>query len=124
MTKTINTHLPNNIHICSSAELASQKVAQQIAHEILAKQKLGQHIVLGFATGNTPKLVYHELVRMHQNEGLSFKNVISFNLDEYYPMNPEHPLSYDNFMQLIYLIRWIFFREIFTFRTEVGKNKN
>ncbi|MDD3772098.1 MAG: glucosamine-6-phosphate deaminase [Weeksellaceae bacterium] len=99
MTKTINTHLPNNIHICSSAELASQKVAQQIAHEILAKQKLGQHIVLGLATGNTPKLVYHELVRMHQNEELSFKNVISFNLDEYYPMNPEHPLSYHNFMQ-------------------------
>jgi 6-phosphogluconolactonase/glucosamine-6-phosphate isomerase/deaminase len=38
------------------------------------------------ATGSSPIEVYEELVRMHKEEGLSFSNVITFNLDEYYPM--------------------------------------
>jgi 6-phosphogluconolactonase/glucosamine-6-phosphate isomerase/deaminase len=42
--------------------------------------------VLGLATGSSPIMVYEELVRMHKEEGLSFSNVITFNLDEYYPM--------------------------------------
>jgi hypothetical protein len=44
--------------------------------------------VLGLATGSTPKTLYKELVRLHQEEGLSFANVVTFNLDEYYPMYP------------------------------------
>lgn len=99
MTNESRAHPATNICIFNAPEKASQKVAQEIAKVILSKQKAGQLAVLGLATGNTPKKVYHELVRMHQNEGLSFKNVVSFNLDEYYGMAPDHPLSYHRFMQ-------------------------
>jgi len=50
------------------------------------------------ATGATPVAVYAELVRLHQEEGLSFKNVVTFNLDEYYPMQPNALQSYVTFM--------------------------
>jgi glucosamine-6-phosphate deaminase len=53
---------------------------------------------LGLATGSSPIKVYQELVRMHKEEGLSFKNVITFNLDEYYPMQPNDINSYVYFM--------------------------
>ncbi|MEM7674701.1 MAG: hypothetical protein AAF449_01720, partial [Myxococcota bacterium] len=65
---------------------------------IRQKQQEGEKIVLGLATGSTPIRVYNELVRMHREEGLSFRNVITFNLDEYYPMNPDSPQSYVYFM--------------------------
>lgn len=55
--------------------------------------------VLGLATGSTPKRLYAELVRLHREEGLSFKNVIAFNLDEYYPMEPDAIQSYVRFMK-------------------------
>ncbi len=58
----------------------------------------GKQCVLGLATGSTPVSVYAELVRRHQQEGLSFKNVITFNLDEYYSMKKEAPQSYWRFM--------------------------
>jgi glucosamine-6-phosphate deaminase len=54
--------------------------------------------VLGLATGVTPIRVYAELVRLHKEEGLSFKDVITFNLDEYYPMKPDAAQSYVTFM--------------------------
>lgn len=95
---TTDILLTNNIHIYATAEAASIKVARVIADEIIKKRSLGQQLVLGLATGNTPKMVYQQLVRMHRDEGLSFKNVISFNLDEYYPLKETHPLSYHSFM--------------------------
>lgn len=55
--------------------------------------------VLGLATGNSPKKLYEELIRLHRIEGLSFKNVITFNLDEYYPMSANSYLGYKFFMQ-------------------------
>jgi glucosamine-6-phosphate deaminase len=55
--------------------------------------------VIGLATGSTPKTLYGELVRMHQQEGLSFKNVITFNLDQYYPMEADALYSYHYFMR-------------------------
>jgi len=73
-------------------------VAQQIAELIRSKQKKGEKCILGMATGSTPKTLYAELVRMHKEEGLSFKNVITFNLDEYYPIDKEAMQSYHNFM--------------------------
>lgn len=97
-TTEIDLLLTNNIYIYPTAEAASLKVARTIAEEIINKQKLGLPIVLGLATGNTPKLVYKQLVRMHREEGLSFQNVVTFNLDEYYPLKETHPLSYHNFM--------------------------
>lgn len=80
------------------SEEASKKVAEEIATLILEKQKADLHAVLGLATGSSPKGVYDELIRMHKEEGLSFKNVITFNLDEYYPMQPDSLQSYVRFM--------------------------
>ncbi len=74
-------------------------IAGEIAHLIREKQLLGQHCVLGLATGSTPVGVYAELVRLHREEGLSFKHVITFNLDEYYPIERSSPGSYRQFMQ-------------------------
>lgn len=85
--------------LCSDANEASIYAARQIAELIRLQQKLGKPAVLGLATGNTPKMVYQELIRLHQNEGLSFHNVISFNLDEYYPIVPEDKQSYTYFMR-------------------------
>lgn len=78
--------------------IAAKKVARRIANLIIRKQQNGEKAVLGLATGVTPIGVYEELVRMHRDEGLSFENVITFNLDEYYPMNTSSPQSYVTFM--------------------------
>lgn len=73
-------------------------VAQRIANIIKEKQNSKEKAVLGLATGATPIKVYEELVRMHKEEGLSFSNVVTFNLDEYYPMAAEDAQSYVSFM--------------------------
>jgi glucosamine-6-phosphate deaminase len=77
---------------------ASVAVAQRIAKLIRDKAANNQKAVLGLATGVTPVNVYKELVRMHREEGLSFKNVVTFNLDEYYPMQATAAQSYVTFM--------------------------
>lgn len=74
-------------------------VANQIAALITEKQKSNKTCVLGLATGNTPKSLYAELIRLHKQEGLSFKNVITFNLDEYYPIDKDAFQSYNRFMK-------------------------
>ncbi|MBO0590163.1 glucosamine-6-phosphate deaminase [Cellulophaga sp. E16_2] len=78
---------------------ASKNIAKEIADLIKVKQAQKQPCILGLATGSSPKGLYAELVRLHQEEGLSFKNVISFNLDEYYPMEPDSVHSYVRFMK-------------------------
>ncbi|QOJ01444.1 MAG: glucosamine-6-phosphate deaminase [Phycisphaeraceae bacterium] len=82
----------------SSGE-ASRAVAGEIAALIRARASAGKRAVLGLATGSTPQAVYDELVRLHREEGLSFKNVVTFNLDEYFPMPPEGLQSYRRFMR-------------------------
>lgn len=77
----------------------SKAVAKEIANLIREKQAQKQTCVLGLATGSTPKTLYAELVRMHKEEGLSFNNVISFNLDEYYPIDNDALQSYSRFMR-------------------------
>lgn len=77
---------------------ASKIVAQEIAELIRSKQAENIPCVLGLATGSSPIKVYEELVRMHKEEGLSFSTVITFNLDEYYPMTKENNQSYHYFM--------------------------
>ena len=86
------------VSVFKDEHIASKKVARRIADIIIAKQKTGEKAVLGLATGATPVEVYTELARMHKEEGLSFQNVITFNLDEYYPMHPEAKQSYVRFM--------------------------
>lgn len=78
---------------------ASIHIARSIALAIRQKQQDGENIVLGLATGSSPIKVYEELVRMYKEEGLSFYNVITFNLDEYYPMAPDAHQSYVHFMK-------------------------
>jgi len=78
---------------------ASKAVAKEIADLIKVKQAQKQPCILGLATGSSPKGLYAELVRLHKEEGLSFKNVVSFNLDEYYPMEPDSVNSYVRFMK-------------------------
>lgn len=85
--------------IFGDSSAASKAVANEIADLIKAKQITKESCILGLATGSTPKGLYAELVRMHREEGLSFKNVITFNLDEYYPMEPDSINSYVRFMK-------------------------
>ncbi|EAR13544.1 glucosamine-6-phosphate deaminase [Polaribacter irgensii 23-P] len=84
--------------IFKNAADASIIIAQEIAYLIMSKQKKNKNCVLGLATGSSPIKVYEELVRMHREDGLSFSNVITFNLDEYYPMSKENNQSYYYFM--------------------------
>jgi glucosamine-6-phosphate deaminase len=84
--------------IFEDAMVASNFVAKEIADLIKTKQAKGENCVLGLATGSTPVKVYKELVRLHDEEGLSFKNVITFNLDEYFPMEAHELQSYVRFM--------------------------
>ncbi|MBA3259149.1 MAG: glucosamine-6-phosphate deaminase, partial [Gemmatimonadales bacterium] len=74
-------------------------VARRIGELIVARAREGRRAVLGLATGSTPIGVYRELIRLHRDEGLSFANVVTFNLDEYYPMNPGSLHSYHRFMR-------------------------
>ena len=87
------------VKIFTSPKEGSVFVARQIADFIREKQKEKKKCVLGLATGSTPKSLYAELVRLHKEEKLSFKNVITFNLDEYYPINNDALQSYNRFMK-------------------------
>ncbi|HET9985107.1 MAG TPA: glucosamine-6-phosphate deaminase [Longimicrobiales bacterium] len=73
-------------------------VADRIAALIRRKNAAGEPAVLGLATGSTPIGVYRELIRLHREQGLDFSNVVTFNLDEYYPMDPGSIHSYNRFM--------------------------
>jgi glucosamine-6-phosphate deaminase len=84
--------------IYETPEEASRVVAEEIASLIRKKQEKEQWAILGLITRRTPQLVYKELVRMHQEEGLSFRNVITFNLDEFYPIEADAPQSYHTYM--------------------------
>ena len=86
------------VKIFTTPQEGSAFVAQEIASLIREKQRRKEDCVLGLATGSTPISLYAELVRMHKEEGLSFKNVITFNLDEYYPLQRQALQSYWSFM--------------------------
>ncbi len=73
-------------------------VAGRVAQLIRERAEANESVVLGLATGSTPIGVYRELIRMHEQENLSFRNVTTFNLDEYYPMDRESVHSYHRFM--------------------------
>lgn len=86
------------VTVYADKQAASKNVARRIADLIIRKNAAGEKAVLGLATGVTPVAVYAELVRLHKEEGLSFQNVITFNLDEYYPMERSAVQSYHTFM--------------------------
>ena len=87
------------VTVYGSSAQASKAVAREIADLIQSKSARGERTVLGLATGSTPTSVYDELIRLHEQEGLSFKLVTTFNLDEYYPMKPDELQSYNRFMR-------------------------
>lgn len=78
----------------------SQFAAREVADLIKDRQSQGKPCVLGLATGSTPKTLYIELIRLHKEEGVSFKNVVVFNLDEYYPIDKNALQSYHRFMKV------------------------
>ncbi len=77
----------------------SYYVAQIIAEAIKTREAEGKKCVIGLATGSSPKTLYTELVKLHRSAGLSFKNVVTFNLDQYYPMEKDALQSYHYFMR-------------------------
>ncbi len=87
------------VKIFNTPNDGSKYVAGEIAKLIKEKEAAGQKCVIGLATGSSPKTLYAHLVKMHQEEGLSFKNVITFNLDQYYPMEKDALQSYHYFMR-------------------------
>jgi glucosamine-6-phosphate deaminase len=89
-------HVP--VRIYETAEAASAVVAREIADLIAERHAAGRATVLGLATGHTPLHVYRELARMHAEDGLDFSRVITFNLDEYWPIDPSARQSYHAWM--------------------------
>ena len=87
----------HSVILDSSAE-GSIVIANYIANLVLEKQRKNEKCVLGLATGSSPLSIYKELIRMHKEDGLSFHNVITFNLDEYYPISKDSNQSYYYFM--------------------------
>jgi glucosamine-6-phosphate deaminase len=78
---------------------ATRHVALMIESLIRQNNSAGRPTVLGLPTGSTPVGLYRELIRLHRDAGLDFSRVLTFNLDEYYPMQPDDPQSYRRWMQ-------------------------
>ena len=78
---------------------AARHVALMIESLIRQNNSAGRPTVLGLPTGSTPVGLYRELIRLHKEAGLDFSRVVTFNLDEYFPMPPDDPHSYRRWMQ-------------------------
>ena len=87
-----------SVNIFADSQEASRAVARRIAEIVRTKAAADENAVLGLATGHTPVKVYRELIRLHQQEGLDFSRVITFNLDEYWPIDPAVRQSYHHWM--------------------------
>src|SRR5436305_5498007 len=91
-----NTKIPTLVFPTSSQ--ASRHVALMIESLIRQNNSANRPTVLGLATGSTPVGLYRELIRLHEEAGLDFSRVVTFNLDEYFPMPPDDPHSYHLWM--------------------------
>src|SRR5688572_5188334 len=92
-----NTKIPTLVFPTSAQ--ASRHVALMIESLIRQNNSAGRPTVLGLATGSTPVGLYRALIRLHKEAGLDFSRVITFNLDEYLPMDPEDAQSYNRWMR-------------------------
>jgi len=96
---------PSEVHektptvLFPSSTAAAQALAQEVKTLMEENTRTGRPTVLGLATGSTPVPFYRELIRLHREEKLSFQNVVTFNLDEYYGLPADHPESYARFMR-------------------------
>ncbi len=86
------------VRVMPDHDSIAREVAGRIASLIRRRASEGRPAVLGLATGSTPVGVYRELIRLHREEGLDFSGVITFNLDEYFPMSPDSIHSYHRYM--------------------------
>jgi glucosamine-6-phosphate deaminase len=86
--------------VYKTSDQAVAVVAASIADLIRRRQEESRNAVLGLATGSTPVKLYRELIRLYRKGRLSFRNVVMFNLDEYYGLAPHHPESYRHFMEV------------------------
>ena len=84
--------------LATAYEDIAREIASRISAILRERRAAGRRAVLGLATGSTPIGVYRELIRMHREEGLDWSHVITFNLDEYYPMTRDSRHSYHRFM--------------------------
>ena len=76
----------------------SEEIGKEAVAIVRARLLEKADLVLGLATGSTPLPLYREMIRLHKEEGISFAQVRTFNLDEYLGLTPEHPQSYHHFM--------------------------
>ncbi len=88
-----------SVRILEDHQAIARRVAGRIAEIVRTRAAAGERAVLGLATGSTPVGIYRELIRMHRDEGLDFSDVVTFNLDEYWPMEPGSLHSYHRFMR-------------------------
>jgi glucosamine-6-phosphate deaminase len=87
------------IFVAETYDEIARRIAERIAAIVRDRRRAGARAVLGLATGSTPIGIYRELIRLHREEGLDFSNVVTFNLDEYYPMAADNLHSYHRFMR-------------------------
>src|SRR5213078_134725 len=91
-----NTKIPTLVFPTSNQ--ASRHVALMIESLIRQTNSANRPTVHGLATGSTPVGLYRELIRLHKEAGLDFSRVVTFNLDEYHPMQPDDAHSYKRWM--------------------------
>ena len=87
------------VHVFDDDEEIARIIAARIVSIVREREAQGRPAVLGLATGSTPVGIYRELIRAHRDEGTSFEHVITFNLDEYFPMHPDSIHSYHRYMR-------------------------
>src|SRR6516165_7708218 len=92
-----NTRIPTLVFETSAA--AARHAALIVERAVRENNAVGHATILGLATGSTPVGLYRELIRLHREGGLDFSKVVTFNLDEYYPMEKDDPHSYYLWMQ-------------------------
>ncbi len=80
--------------VCDNYEQMSKEGAKIFAAQMILKP----NSILGLATGSTPVGLYENLIKMNKDGEIDFKDITTFNLDEYYPLSPENPQSYRYFM--------------------------
>ncbi|GIW97757.1 MAG: glucosamine-6-phosphate deaminase [Pirellulaceae bacterium] len=90
------THLP--AFVFPTSRDVARHAAQIVARLIRERSDLGQTTVLGLPTGSTPVGTYRELIRLHQDEGLDFSNVIVFCLDEFYGLSKDDPQCHSRWL--------------------------
>ncbi len=95
--RTARERIP--VRIFDDAEEIATVIASRIVDLVQRRAAEGRTAVLGLATGSTPVGIYRELIRAHREDGISFENVVTFNLDEYVPMRPDSIHSYHRYMR-------------------------